>query len=160
MIFSYSLGTSIRSENLINSKEDYLNKNKTIEFGTKTRDNVETQLKKYNDNPSEDQIKTLTALVEQYNLNTNMLIAANRWFVLNDAPEKYTYDLFSDKNFGIRQILNLSFENKKEITFDKKVSLLTYSNIIKNKLYKLGSEENFASSESSDSNFYESYDDY
>lgn len=154
MIFSYSLGTSTKSEDMY-SKSDRKSRKDELEFNTRSKELIEMNLEKYGIT-SPDQIKIFSDIVEKYNINPTMIIAADQWFRNNDKPEKFNPSLFSD-NFGIKQITSLSFESKKEWTFDRKVSLLTYASLLKEILYRSGGVEIVLSSGSGETDYYESY---
>lgn len=158
MLFSYSLGTSVKSEDISREQREAYNKKykkEGIEFGLKGKELIEREMEKYG-TPSPERVKSIYDLSNTFLLNPKTLVAADQWFSNNSSPDKFTYDLFDNSNFPFTQITSLSYEGKRKWDIDTKVNLLTYAIFLRDRLY--GSKESFVVFDTESSG--EPYDDF
>lgn len=156
MLFSYTYGTSVKSEDIFSSQKDVYNKKykNNYEYGPKIKDIITLNFEKYNKIATPEKVRILSNLATNYNINPSYLVAADI-FLQNNNKDILTNDMFLTSNYQISQIIS-TLKEKKEWNIDNYVTLLTYIIFLREKLYKNVKE---VIKDSSDDSIYDFIDD-
>lgn len=134
MLFSFSLGTYRKKEELSYVKDTELDFRIRSDLTSKYKDIISNEMEKYG-NVSDQRVKLLADLTIEFNLNPKTLVAADQWIKNNNNPEKLTYNLFNENNFPFKLISSVTFENRTNWGVDAKTNLLTYALLLKERVY-------------------------